>query len=240
MPKYEELDKAYKSWRERQTPDSMAAALEAADPVINNAITSYAGGNKTLRTQAKKLAARGIQTYDPERGAQLHSHLMNQLQPLRRLHQQRSNVIHVPERVQVDLFKLRQAQQGFFDRFGREAADTELAEHLGLPQSRIRHLRKFMKQERAESSMQSISDEGEEPFYPGSSSAKPEDIWTEYVHHDASPIDQKILEWKTGFNGKEILSTQDIARKLRISPSAVSQRATRMAQQLKRLQEEGA
>jgi len=233
------LDTAFTAWKQKPTTDNMAAALTAADPIINSAITSYAGGNQSLRAQAKKLTAHGFQTYDPNYGTKLNSHLMNQLQPLRRVNQQRSNVVHMPERVQSDLYRLRQAQQSFFDRFGREPADSELSEHLGVPNSRLQHLRKFMRQETTELSTMSKPDGGVEPFQPGSQSANPEDIWMEYVHHDASPIDQKILEWKTGFNGVPTLSTQEIARKLRISPSAVSQRATRMAKQLQEMQQEG-
>ena len=79
-----------------------------------------------------------------------------------------------------------------------------------------------------------------EPFYPGSAQASPEDVWMEYVHHDAAPIDQKILEWKTGFNGKAIIPTLEIARRLKISPSAVSQRAARLAKRMNELQASGA
>jgi DNA-directed RNA polymerase specialized sigma subunit len=241
MAKNDKLDQAYVTWRTKPTPENMAMALEAADPIIRNALTSYAGGNDAFHTQAKKLAAQGFKTYDPRLGAKLHSHLMNQLQPLRRVTQRRTNVVHVPERVQSDLYHLRQAQQSYFDRFGREGADSELAEQLGVPMSRLRHLRKFMRQESSESGMQTVSDEGgSEPFYPGSVKANPEDIWMEYVHHDANPIDQKILEWKTGYNGKEIVSTQEIAKRLRISPSAVSQRAARMAKRMNELQASGA
>lgn len=233
------LDTAYGTWKERPTPDNMASALDAASPVINSALTSYAGGNQALQAQAKKLVAGGLQSYDPDRGTKLRSHLMTQLQPLRRLQQRRTSVLRVPERVQTDLYHLRQAQQLHFDRFGRESADSELAEHMGVSVSRIRHLRKFMRQTVPESGLQSMEEGDNETFYPGVSKAGPEDIWMEYIHHDSSPMDQKILEWKTGFNGKEVISTQEIAKRLGISPSAVSQRASRMAKRAVELQERG-
>jgi DNA-directed RNA polymerase specialized sigma subunit len=155
--------------------------------------------------------------------------------------QRRTNVVHVPERVQSDLYHLRQAQQSFSERFGREAADSELSEQMGVPASRLKHLRQYMRQESSESNTQTTSDEGgSEPFYPGASQANPEDVWMEYVHHDANPIDQKILEWKTGYNGKEIIPTLEIARRLKITPSAVSQRAARMAKRMNELQASGA
>jgi DNA-directed RNA polymerase specialized sigma subunit len=240
MAKNDKLDQAYAAWKTKPTPENMAGALEAADPIIRNALTSYAGGNEAFHTQAKKLAAQGFKTYDPRLGAKLHSHLMNQLQPLRRVTQRRTNVVHVPERVQSDLYHMRQAQQSYVDRFGRDAADSELSEQMGVPSSRLRHLRKFMRQESSESGLQTGGEEGMEPFYPGSAQASPEDVWMEYVHHDAAPIDQKILEWKTGFNGKEIIPTLEIAKRLRISPSAVSQRAARLAKRMNELQASGA
>jgi predicted transcriptional regulator len=36
------------------------------------------------------------------------------------------------------------------------------------------------------------------------------------------------MEWKTGIYGKQILSTNDIAKKLGLTPGAVSQRASRI------------
>jgi DNA-directed RNA polymerase specialized sigma subunit len=237
MGQEDKLNSAYGAWKDRPTPESMASALDAAEPVISSALTSYAGSNQALHAQAKKLAARGIESYDPDRGAKLRSHLMNQMQPLRRLNQQRSNVIRVPERVQLDLYKLRQTQQDYFDKYSREAADTELAEQMGISVPRIRHLRKFMRTTMPESGFRSMEEGDSEIFYPGVTQASPEDVWLEYIHHDSSPVDQKILEWKTGYNGKQIITTQEIAKRLGLSPSAVSQRASRMARRISELQE---
>jgi DNA-directed RNA polymerase specialized sigma subunit len=233
----QDLDQAYKNWSANPTQDAMGSMLDSFEPVIQSALTSYAGGNKGLHSQAKKLAAQAVQNYDPTQGTKLQTYLMSQLQPLRRLHATRSGSVRVPERVRADLYHLRQAQQNFHDRFGRDAADSELAEQMGVPIPRIRHVRKFMKHEMPESALVMPSDEGDnEVFYPGVQQTNPNDVWLEYVHHDASPIDQKILEWKTGYNGKQKLSTLEIARRLRISPSAVSQRASRMGAKLNELQ----
>jgi DNA-binding Lrp family transcriptional regulator len=51
----------------------------------------------------------------------------------------------------------------------------------------------------------------------------------EYVHHDLEPLDQKMLEWRTGIYGKTIKSVNEIAERLKLSPAAVSQRAARIA-----------
>jgi len=239
MGQEDKLNAAYETWHQQPSPDTMADLLDAAKPVISSGLTSFAGGNQSLNAQAKRLVARGVESYDPSRGTKLRSHLMNQLQPLQRLNQQRTNVVRVPERVQTDLYHLRQAEQAYKDEYGREAADSELAEQMGVPVSRLRHLRKFMLQSMPESSLHATEGGGSEPLYPGVAQVGPEEVWMEFIHHDSSPTDQKILEWKTGYNGKPILPTQEIAKRLGMSPSAVSQRASRMAKRMAQLQEAG-
>ena len=50
------------------------------------------------------------------------------------------------------------------------------------------------------------------------------DIWLQVIYDDLSPIDKKIFEYALGYNGKSVLSNQQIAAKLGRSPGAISQR----------------
>jgi DNA-directed RNA polymerase specialized sigma subunit len=54
-----------------------------------------------------------------------------------------------------------------------------------------------------------------------------EDYW-EYVYSSVGPIDQKIMEWTSGYHGKPVLSNNVIATKLGITPAAVSQRKNKI------------
>jgi DNA-directed RNA polymerase specialized sigma subunit len=237
--KGERMSSAYKTWTQKSTPSNMAMLLAASEPVLQSAITSYAGGNQAMMSQAKKLAAGAFQTYDPRKGTQLHSHLMTQLQPLQRITRERTQVVKVPERVSIDLYKLHQAEQTLFDSGGREASDTELADHMGVSMRRIRHLRKYNKAETAESAMQARDEEGEmETYYPGVNKVDPEKVWIEYLYYDSDPINQKILEWKTGYNGKQQIGTNEIAKRLKLSPGAVSQRSAKLSKQLAEIGQE--
>lgn len=226
------IQDAYTTWKLKPDNNNLAAVVHTLHPTLSSAVNSYAGGNQALMAQAKRLAAGAIQTYDPNRGAKLTSHVMTQLQPLQRLHRERSAVTRVPERVSIDLYKLKQEQQRFQDTYGREAADSELSAALGMPSSRIRHLRTFNKTEKGESQLTTVGEEGEENYYPGVNNVNPEQVWMEYVHHDLDPVSQKILEWKTGYNGKDILPNQEIAKRLKLSPGAVSQRSAAIAKRM--------
>ena len=50
------LDQAYEFWNGNRSPANMDQLLQAARPVINKAISSFAGGNKALVGMAKRLA----------------------------------------------------------------------------------------------------------------------------------------------------------------------------------------
>lgn len=227
------LEEHWGTWKQAPTPQNMGRLLTEAKPIIDSAITSYTGGNKLLTGHAKALAMGAFKTYDPKAGAKLQTHLMTQMQPLIRLQGTHSTAVKVPERIRADLYHMRQEERKFTDDIGREPSDQELADRTGLSMKRLGHVRKFARSEVPESGLTSTTEEGEEEtFYPGTETNDPEKIWKEYVHHDLAPIDQKILEWKDGFNGAKILSTNEIARRLKITPGAVSQRAAKIAKLL--------
>ena len=223
------LDNAYEFWQRNQSAANLSQLLETASPVLDKAITSLAGGDRTLRGRAKRLAIDAFRSFDPAKGAKLRTHLMIRLQPLQREYTKRTSSLAIPERVQLDQLRLTQAEQSLSDELGRDPSDHELAEFMGLSQKRIAHVRKFVRGLLAEGQIR--SDEGEQRM-PAAEEVTAADIWVEYVHHDLDSIDKKIFEWKTGYNGKKIRSNNEIAKRLRITPSAVSQRSAKIAMKL--------
>lgn len=226
------MEDAFQVWKHKPTPDNMGALLEKTEPVIQSALKSYAGGNQALHSRARVLAAGAFQNYDPNRGTKLRTYLMTQMQPLTRSSRQYGQMAYVPERVQTDLYHVNQEFQKYFDQYGREPSDQELTGVTGLSMRRIAKVRRFGKGDLSESSLTEFDDGEEAVMYPGVSKVDPEQVWMEYVHHDLSPVDQKILEWKTGYNGKKIISNNEIARRLNLSPGAISQRSAKIQQRL--------
>lgn len=226
------LDSAYTTWKDDPTPQNMGLALQAANPVINSALRSYGKGNQALKGRARVLAAKAIQSYDPNKGAKLRTHMMNQMQPLIRSARQYSQPVHIPERAQTDLYQVEEGHQRFFDDYGREPSDKELADLTGLSIKRIAHVRALRNTGLPESALTQLGDEGEEQFFPGMEQLNSEQIFIEFIHHDLDPIDQKILEWRTGLYGKPKLSNNEIAKRLGLSAGAVSQRAAKISKRL--------
>jgi DNA-directed RNA polymerase specialized sigma subunit len=223
------LDDAYQFWTKNQSATNMDQLLRSAGPTIGKALSSFAGGDKSYTGLAKRLAIDAFRTFDVKKGAKLNTHLFIRLQPLQREYTKRSSIVSVPERVQLERFRLEQTEQSMNDELGREPSDDELADRLSMSKKRIAHVRSRSRRQFVEGQMR--TPEGE-PVLPVADADSSDDVWTEYVHHDLDPIDKKILEWKTGMYGKSMLSTNEIARRLKITASAVSQRASKIAAKL--------
>ena len=57
-------------------------------------------------------------------------------------------------------------------------------------------------------------------------------MWSDYVYYDLDPIDKKIFEWTTGYAGSKIIPKGEVAKKLRITPAAVSLRINKIVKKL--------
>ena len=230
------MEEAYEVWKKKPTPENMGLLLEKAAPTIDSALRSYASGNPALKSRAKLLAVDAFKTYDPKKGAKISTHLMTQLQPLTRHARAYANVTKTPERVAMDLYRMNQSEQEFHNQQSRLPSDKELADHSGLSVRRLAKLRKYHLGEIAESGLTEMDEGDQSIMYPGVHQQDPNAIWLEYVHHDLAPLDQKILEWRTGFNGNPVLPNNEIAKRLKLSPGAVSQRAAKIATRLSEIQ----
>lgn len=219
------LQEAYTNWSKDPTTPNMMHALQAAQPVIDMAVRSYVGNNDPVTiSRARLLTLKALRSYDPKRGTQLRTHLLTQLQPLKRLAAQRRFVAHVPEQVQYDMTGLRDAEANLTEELGREPSDAEISDRTGLSMLRIRKIRKM-----AMPMPESVFGQ-EGP--PESEEANPMNDWQDYVYHDLGPVDQKIFEWRTGYNGRPQLGVSEISKKLGLSAGRVTQRANMISGKL--------
>lgn len=225
-----DFDSAYGVWQKEPTPKNNTRLLSTLQPVIDTAVSSYGGSapSPTIKSRARLMALKALNTYDPQRG-NVRTHLLSQLQGLRRLSAQEQNIISIPEQVGLDFQRLQSAQQELQDRLSREPTTTELADHTGLSARRLQKIRAFH-QPLAEGTTTVETTDG---LGGGQASDLPNnhrsaDAWLNFVHGDLSPKDQLVMELTLGLHGHRRTSTQDIARRLNITPGAVSQRAAKI------------
>lgn len=231
------LEKSYHApftaWKATPTPATSGAMLRAVDPVIRSALTTYGGASSkspTLHSKARLMALQSLSSYDPSR-AKLQTFLMGQLQGLRRASSREERILSVPEQVLLDRQHVYDAGKFLEDDLGREPTTSELADRLGLSAKRIQYIQNY-KPATAEGTIVSKSEEGgAEPWAPAVESDSSVS-WREFVYHSLDPTDQLILEYTLGMHGRKVTSNQELSKKLRLSPGAVSQRKAKIQNKL--------
>lgn len=216
----------YRSWKKAPGLESNSSMLKTIDPIIDSAVQTYGSGDKSplLRSRARKLALQSLHTYDPSK-SKLRSHLMTQLQGLRRVRTQQNQIIGVPEQIQLDQGHLREAHTRMEDWLGRDPSDAELADETGLSLKRIAHTRKAFGG-LSESQASGFDPETGEMGQPTIASGENDNSgWNEFVYMSLNPKDQLIFEHLAGLHGKKVLSARQVAAKVGVSPAAISQRA---------------
>ena len=228
-----DFDAIYPQWQKQQTPELNTKLIGTIQPIVDTAVSSYAGANAspTIKNKARLMALKALQTYDPQRG-NVKTHLLSQLQSLRRLAAKEQNIISLPEQVGLDFQRLSSAENELRDALSRDPTDDELADATGLSTRRIKKIRGF-NQPIAEGMTALQSGDSEDAANTDLASTLPNytkhtDAWLDFVYGDLSPTDKLVMDLTLGRNGRRKASTQDIARRLNISPGAVSQRAAKI------------
>jgi DNA-directed RNA polymerase specialized sigma subunit len=228
-----DFDTLYPQWQQQQTPEMNTQLLGTVQPIIDTAVSSYAGANAspTIKNKARLMALKALQTYDPQRG-NVKTHLLSQLQSLRRLSAKEQNIISLPEQVGLDFQRLSSAENELRDSLSRDPTDDEIADATGLSTRRIKKIRGF-NQPIAEGMTALQSGNSEDAANTDLASTLPNynkhtDAWLDFVYGDLSPTDKLVMDMTLGRNGRRKTATQDIARRLNISPGAVSQRAAKI------------
>lgn len=232
-----DFDAAYTQWQKTRSPETNTALLRTIQPVIDTAVTSYAGQNtsSTIRSKARMMALKALDSYDPQRG-NVRTHLLSQLQGLRRVSAQAQNIISIPEQVGLDYAHLTERENELRDQFGRDPTDDELADATNLSKRRIQKIRAFNQPVAEGATIKEVTEDS----YGGDTAStipgthRAEDAWFNFVYDDLGPTDKLIADLLLGRNGKRRTSTQEIARRLKITPGAVSQRAAKIQSMLDR------
>lgn len=208
------------SWNKDPNEEVTSVVLHKLKPTISSAITSYAPGHsKDLAVKAAKLALDALKTYDPSRGADPTTHVFNSLKRLNRISNTRQNIIPISERKAMEYNVVSRAKADFEDTYDREPSEMELADETGFS---LKKIRQILNGNKVVSDTATINPESHNSTFFESDIT--DDDYYDYVYRSVGPIDQKIMEWSSGHGGKPVLSTKEIAAKLKITPAAISQR----------------
>jgi DNA-directed RNA polymerase specialized sigma subunit len=229
-----DLENMYKSWKTSRKSNDIVPMLDYLNSDIDKAVYAYAGLNAgpAVKSKAKLLAVKAIKNYDPKSKSSLRSWVYTQLQPLSRYARDLSPS-PMPERTLQQLSLLKYHENDFYENKGRAPSDQELADITKLSMKQIGKLRGMDKKTYSESF---TAFAGENPATAQEITATPDSKIKEdtlaAMYNSLNPQEQFILQHKLGYNNNKILSNNDIAKKLKMSPGRVSQITTNLASKL--------
>jgi len=231
----DEYRELYQQWQKQRSPQLNARFLQQLDPVIRNAIQVHTGSfNPLIYSQARRLALEALERYDPTR-AKLHAHLYQHLRGLKRINRQQTQAVRVPERLHFERYYLDKYTEELTNELGRSPSDQELADRMGVPLKRLGQIRRFQPEVNDGRFVGVDGDSGEATRFSAAvrlPHRDPTQAWTEIVYSDLDPYHQQVMEYTLGLHGKPQLANQDIAKKLKRSPGAISQAKARIQKML--------
>jgi DNA-directed RNA polymerase specialized sigma subunit len=214
----------WRSWKADPTDEHASALLRQVSPLIQREVGKWAGtlARPLLETESKRLAMQAFHSFDPSRGAQLGTHVVNQLRKLSRLSYTNQNVARLPENKMLQFHAYHVGHEKLQDELGRAPTTDELADHLGWS---IGHLEAFRKDIGRKELLESGGTEGSEA---GLHADDTQDHLVDFIHHDLPPMQKSIFEHLTGYRGAEVLSNQDIQKKVGLTQGQYSYAKARL------------
>jgi DNA-directed RNA polymerase specialized sigma subunit len=226
---------AYTAYQAEPTPARLNVVVDKLSPTISHALAvRNLGGDPTMETHARVVAARAIKSYDPNSGAALPTWVSTQMQRLNRDSRMSTSGFKLPDRIYTDAMALKRAEQEFLAEHDREPDALELSDRLAMPVSRITAVRQSLRKVAPAGAFG-----GELPSGLQDAEDPQIDEALDYVYHDSDQIDRQLLEMRTGYGGKyEPMEGLAIATRLNIHPSDVSRRTKRLALRITKLQQD--
>jgi DNA-directed RNA polymerase specialized sigma subunit len=178
-----------------------------------------------MELQAKLYAREAVQNYDASKGMSLASYVTTIVkQKLYRYVGTYQNVGRIPEEHIRMIGPLREAMGELENKFGRDPSTAELADHMGLPIKKVTELRKLLRKD--------LLEEGAlEPLNAFQHDAEYEKAMLAY--YSMSDTERLVFDYSLGAHNQPQLSTNDIAKKLKVSAARVSQLKKSVADKIK-------
>ena len=208
----------WRRWKSAPSDEHASALLRQVHPLIQREVGKWAGtlARPLLETEGKRLAMHAFHNFDPTRGAQLGTHVVNQLQKVSRLSYANQNVARLPENKMLQFHAYHLGHEKLQDDLGRAPTTDELADHLGWSMG---HIEAFRKDIGRRELLESGGTEGSEA---GLHADDAQDHLVDFIHHDLPPMQKGIFEHLTGYRGAEVLSNQAIQQKLGLTQGQYS------------------
>ncbi len=204
--------------------------LENLQGPIMTAVNTFQGApmpKATMELEAKRHAVDALNNYDASRGTSIAGYITTTVkQKLYRYVGTYQNVARIPEHQIREIGPLREATADLTSRYGREPTTDELADHMGVTVNHITDLRRLLRKDLTEEGGGGV--ENHEAF-----EHDPDFERAMMAYYSMSTPEKQVFDYSLGAHGQPKLQTNDIATRMGVSASRVSQIKKAVAEKIK-------
>lgn len=207
----------WKDWKDNPGYDTLRPLLKSFDPFLKQTAGIYKGkvpiAPEAIDAEVKSRFVDALHNYDPKKGAQLYTHVFNQMKSVRRFITKYQNIGKIPEVRTYKIGEYNRANQALMDRLGREPTTMELSDELKWPMSQVQLLEQ---ENRKDLISTSFADD------PMRIESTKEDDVMRLIYYELTLEEQQVFEYMIGMHGKPVKRPGEISQILNMSPSKVS------------------
>ena len=224
----EDDHKLWEAWKQQPSEQTMHPLMRRFEPVFKQKVQQYKAPNvstSAFKTNLKVHAVNAFQSYDPNRGAALRTHVENSLKRSMRFNAQHQNMAYIPEGQTAFIGGIDRAKDSLQEELGRDPSHGEIASFINARPDLLGNKKKMTPAMvgRVEGSRRKDVIASTMEFDPTGTGSDRNRSVLGLLRPELNQDQQQVFDHLYGMNGAPRLqSTSALAKKLNKSPSQIS------------------
>jgi DNA-directed RNA polymerase specialized sigma subunit len=209
----------WRTWKSEPTPQNLEPLLDSLQPLVHKKVSEFRGAPVppgAVRGIANAAVVKALNTYNPNKGAAIHTHVNWHLKKVRAFVVKHQNLGRIPEHRTYKITEFKNAKEELTQKLGYPPDALTMSEQLGWSTAEVGRM------EREQSKRDLIASRNLEPdLLPEIESSRDREV-LRYIYQDLSAQERSVFEYTLGVNGKPKLTAGQIAKEMSISQPKVS------------------
>lgn len=215
--KVQQTQDLWHNWdRNGRQPEHLEPILSNFSGLIGAKVREWKPPNipkSVFEAEVTKHVIKAIESYTPNRGANLNTHVNYRVQKAKRFMAQQQNLARIPEAQVYSIGTIQKAQDRLGEEFGRPPTHAEIGEHLGIPPKRVATILGSMRRDIPSSMWESdpelVALQRGREILP-------------LLREALSPKERSVFDHTFGYQGAPVVTNvEQLAKRLNMSPSQV-------------------
>lgn len=219
-------------------PEHLEPLLKSFQPLIQNRVNIYKNHveipTSAIEHEHKKAFVKALETYDAEKGSQLHSWVTQNLKQVGRYVSERQNFARITENITRHIGSFNAVKSELHEKLGYEPSAQDIhdyiieSDHPKLTKLSLKDIKRINDEQR-----KSLIDKGHDLLGGTSDFSAREEEVIHLIVPQLTPQERTIHELTFGINGNKAHSPGEIAKKLKMDNSKVSKLRTSIYKKMK-------